>query len=127
MDPALSTNARPEIIPLWPDGAPGSEDWDQEEQESVLPPSLKVIRNVARPTLTAYPAPPSAAAGTAVIVCPGGAFHFLCIDMEGTDVARWLNARGVAAFVLSTGSSAPGRISPRRCGRPSLTATGWRG
>jgi len=82
MDPALSTNARPEIIPLWPDGAPGSEDWDQEEQESVLPPSLKVIRNVAQPTLT--------------------------------------------AFVLSTGSSAPGRISPRRCGRPSLTAAGWR-
>jgi len=35
-----------------------------------------------------------------VIVCPGGAFHFLAIEHEGTQVARWLNARGVAAFVL---------------------------
>jgi hypothetical protein len=35
-----------------------------------------------------------------VIVCPGGSFHFLSIDTEGTEVARWLCARGVAAFVL---------------------------
>ena len=115
MDPALSTNARPEIIPLWPDGAPGSEDWDQEEQESVLPPSLKVIRNVAQPTLTAYRPSAPVATGAAVIVCPGGAFHFLSIDMEGTDVARWLNARGVAAFVLKyrlirTGEDFPAQV-----------------
>jgi len=35
-----------------------------------------------------------------VVVCPGGVFHYLAIESEGTDVARWLNARGVAAFVL---------------------------
>jgi len=35
-----------------------------------------------------------------VIVCPGGAFHFLAIKHEGTDVAQWLVERGVAAFVL---------------------------
>ena len=146
MDPALSTNARPEIIPLWPDGAPGSEGWDQEEQESVFPPSLKVIRNVSQPTLTAYLAPPSAAAGTAVIVCPGGAFHFLSIEMEGTGVARWLNARGVAAFVLKyrlirTGEDFPAqvrgtlaehnrmaglmtRLTPR-CSRMASRRCGW--
>ena len=127
MDPALSTNARPEIISLWPDGAPGSEDWDQEEQESVLPPSLKVIRNVAQPTLTAYLAPPSASAGTAVIVCPGGGFHFLSIDRKGR-MSRVGSMRvGWPPLCSSTGSSAPERISPRRCGRPLLTATGWRG
>jgi acetyl esterase/lipase len=100
MSAVTSTNAHPEVIPLWPGGAPGSEDWTQQECESIMPPSLKVVRNVAQPTLTAYLPDPSRAVGTAVIVCPGGAFHFLSIDMEGTDVARWLNARGVAAFVL---------------------------
>src|SRR5262249_49872630 len=38
--------------------------------------------------------------GTAVVVCPGGVFHYLTIELEGTAVARWLCARGVAAFVL---------------------------
>jgi acetyl esterase/lipase len=92
--------ATPSVIPLWPGSAPGSEDWNWDEQESLIPPSLRVIRNVSRPTLTAYLPDPALANGTAMIVCPGGAFHFLSIDMEGTDVARWLNARGVAAFVL---------------------------
>jgi acetyl esterase/lipase len=35
-----------------------------------------------------------------VIVCPGGAYHFLAFEHEGIEVARWLNARGIAAFML---------------------------
>jgi acetyl esterase/lipase len=100
MSTPASMNAQPMVIPLWPDCAPGSEGSTQQECESIWPPSLKVVRNVARPTLTAYFPDPSIANGTAMIVCPGGAFHFLSIDMEGTDVARWLSARGVTAFVL---------------------------
>ncbi len=109
----VDSSFSPEVIPLWPDSAPGSEDWSQQEQETYLPlPSavpqtylplpfgVKVVRNIARPTLTAYLPDPSAATGTAVIVCPGGAFHYLSIESEGTTVARWLCARGVAAFVL---------------------------
>jgi hypothetical protein len=38
--------------------------------------------------------------GTAVIVAPGGAFHFLMMNHEGDDVARWLASLGVMAFVL---------------------------
>ena len=91
---------QPAVIPLWPDGAPGSEGWTQQEEETFIPPTLKVVRNVAQPTLTTCLPDPALATGTAVIVCPGGGFHFLSIDMEGTDVARWLNARGIAAFVL---------------------------
>ena len=104
-----------EVISLWPHGAPGSEIWTQMEQEDMIPPGLKVIRNVTQPTLTVYLPPAEIATGTAVIVCPGGGFHFLSIDMEGTDVARWLNARGVAAFVLKyrlaqTGDDFPGAV-----------------
>jgi len=101
VDPfALAGHASPTVIPLWPEGAPGSEAWTQQEEETILPPALKVVRNVTQPTLTAYLPAPDMANGAAVIVCPGGAFHFLSIDMEGADVAHWLNACGVAAFVL---------------------------
>lgn len=93
---------QPEIIPLWPAGAPGSENWNQREQETLAPPpiSFRSVRNVTQPTLTAFPPHPSKATGTAVIICPGGGFHALAIDHEGRDVALWLSERGVAAFVL---------------------------
>ncbi len=91
-----------EVIPLWPNGAPGSEDWTQQEQETFAPPpiSFRTVRNVTQPTLTAFLPHPTVATGTAVVICPGGAFHSLAIDHEGMDVARWLSTRGVAAFVL---------------------------
>lgn len=101
-------------IALWPAGAPGSEDWDQAEEEVAFP-NFKVVRNVTRPTLTAYFPDLAAANGTAVIICPGGAFHFLACEHEGRDVARWLTERGVAAFVLKyrvarTGDDFPGVV-----------------
>lgn len=86
------------VFPLWPGGVPGSESWDWADVEDSLYSGDRVIRNVAQPSLTAYlPENPN---GTGVIVCPGGAFHFLSIDFEGTDVARALNLAGIAAFVL---------------------------
>ena len=93
---------QPQIIPLWPNGAPGSEGWTQQEQETLAPPpiGIRVVRNVTQPTLTAFLPDRAAANRAAVIVCPGGAFHFLAIEHEGTQVAGWLNAHGIAAFVL---------------------------
>ncbi len=92
---------QPKVIPLWPGVAPGSEGWTQQEQE-VFAPQLKsrIVHNVARPTLTAFFPEASIRNGTAVIVCPGGAFHFLAIEFEGTEVATWLNSLGITAFVL---------------------------
>ena len=94
------TNAEPQVIPLWPGGAPGSESWTQKETLSAMQNGLKVIRNVSQPTLTAYFPDPQIATGTAVVVCPGGAFHFLAYEHEGSQVATWLNSRGIAAFLL---------------------------
>jgi acetyl esterase/lipase len=94
-------NAEPQVISLWPGAAPGSESWTQKETESAIPgTTVRIVQNVTRPTVTAFLPDPSKANGTAVVICPGGAFHFLTMDDEGTGVARWLNARGVAAFVL---------------------------
>jgi acetyl esterase/lipase len=95
-----ASDSRKEKILLWPDGAPGSEGWTQVEEETILPPALKVVHNVTQPSLTVYLADPATASGAAMIICPGGSWHFLSIDMEGMDVARWLAARGVTAFVL---------------------------
>jgi acetyl esterase/lipase len=86
-----------EKIPLYQGKAPGSEMWNWEEKE-LLVGGMRLVFDVVQPELIAYvPAKPN---GTAVIIAPGGAFHALAIDHEGTDVAKWLNAKGVTAFVL---------------------------
>lgn len=86
------------VIPLWPNGAAGSEAWDQVEEETTLPGGMPIVRNVTQPSLTVYPAvKPN---GAAVIVAPGGAWHFLAIEHEGRQVAEWLAAQGITAFIL---------------------------
>ncbi len=94
-------------IPLWPNGAPNTEHEtrqhetrQEKESWSVEANPVRFLRNVTKPTLTVFLPDPAIATGTAVVVCPGGALHILAIDHEGFEVARWLSARGIAAFVL---------------------------
>ncbi|HVT35005.1 MAG TPA: alpha/beta hydrolase [Nevskiaceae bacterium] len=96
--PAASTaSAR---INVWPGVAPGSETWTQQEQDTKMPWGDRVTRNIAKPTLEFYAADPARASGAAMIVAPGGAFRFLSIDSEGTQVCSWLAAHGISAFLL---------------------------
>lgn len=89
------------VVRLYPGRAPGSEDWTHSEKENRTNLwQTRVVYNVADPTLTVFPADPARATGTAVIICPGGAFFALSIDSEGFEVARALAARGVTGFVL---------------------------
>jgi len=93
--------AQETVIPLYNGPAPGSESWNWDE--AVYTNSqmkANIIYNVSKPTLTVYLPSKETGNGTAVIVAPGGAFHILSIDNEGTDVAKWLNERGITAFVL---------------------------
>ncbi len=98
---SLHAAAQDKVIRLYDGPAPGSESWQQKEAENRnnlwLTP---VVYNVVSPTLTAFLPDPSLAVGTAVVICPGGAFYALSIDSEGNDVARWLAAKGLACFVL---------------------------
>lgn len=88
-----------QVIRLYEGKAPGSENWTQEESEFTHPMIHgRAIRNVTDPTLTVFK--PENPNGTAVIVCPGGGFHWLAYQSEGTEVAEWLTARGITAFVL---------------------------
>ena len=88
------------VISIWPGAAPGSENWTQKETTFFSPGKETWVRNVVKPTLTVYLPARGKANGTAVIVCPGGAFLFLSWEQEGTRVAQWLSERGVTAFVL---------------------------
>ena len=89
-----------QIVNIWPGVAPGSETWIQKERTVENTPLGTVVFNVVTPTLTAYLPERTRATGTGVIVAPGGAFVALAIDLTGHDVARWLQERGIAAFVL---------------------------
>jgi len=68
---------------LWPKGAPGALGVADEDK-----PSLTAYLPAANPTKTA------------VVIAPGGGYQHLSMVREGSDVAAWLNARGVAAFLL---------------------------
>jgi len=90
--------AAPEIV-LRPD-LPEGEEWytPPSDNQHVRSPAEKWVRKVKRPVMEVYPA--ARPNGTAVIVAPGGGFSILAIEHEGRGVARWLNERGVTAFVL---------------------------
>jgi acetyl esterase/lipase len=89
-----------QVVNIWPGAAPGSEKWTQKERVIENTPVGTVVFNVVTPTLTAYLPERSKATGTGVIIAPGGAFVALAISLEANDVARWLQERGIAAFVL---------------------------
>jgi acetyl esterase/lipase len=59
-----------------------------------------VVSNVTTPTLTVFKPSPELKNGTAIVICPGGGFMALVIGNEGTDLAKYLAAKGVTAFVL---------------------------
>ncbi len=94
------TFAQQPVIQLYDGVAPGSENAKQKETSVPGPDGKPRIRNVTQPTLTAFLPEKNKANGTAIIIAPGGGFMHLAIDKEGNDLARWLQARGVAAFVL---------------------------
>lgn len=95
-----ATSVHAQTVKIWPGVAPGSEHWTQQERTYKNTPVGTVIQNVVTPTLTAYLPAKGKGTGTGVVIAPGGAFVALAIDLEAIDVARWLQQRGIAAFVL---------------------------
>jgi acetyl esterase/lipase len=96
-----------EPMVLWPNGAPGEKGDIGEEHDTTKPgeglvggrPVIR-IGNVSTPTLTIYHSAPDKDTGTAVVVCPGGGYTILAMDLEGTEVCDWLNSVGVTAILL---------------------------
>lgn len=60
----------------------------------------QLISNVSIPTLQIFRPAPSTNNGTSVVIAPSGGLRVLSINSEGVDVAKWLNTKGITAFVL---------------------------
>jgi len=93
--------ADPVEIPLWEKGAPGFESRkDEKENRDVRPNGEYRVTNVHNPTLTVILPPKEKATGAAVVICPGGGYSILAWDLEGEEVAQWLNSIGVTGIIL---------------------------
>jgi acetyl esterase/lipase len=75
---------------------------DLTKPEDPLIAGRRIIKlgHVKRPEAHVFLPPQAERNGTAVVVCPGGGFSILAWDLEGTEVAEWLNGLGVTAVVL---------------------------
>lgn len=90
-----SSSVAQQEIALWPEGHPANQGSGPAITEAS--PNRLVVHH--HPTMDMY-LPEKFTTGAAVLVCPGGGYGVLAIDHEGIEVAKWLNARGIAAFVL---------------------------
>ncbi|ASZ12770.1 alpha/beta hydrolase [Chitinophaga pendula] len=90
-----------EVIHLWPGAVPGEQ---RSKHAAVVTPDtswgVKRLTDVTDPLLEVYPAPAGKGNGGAVVVCPGGGYNLLAINLEGYEIAEWLNGLGYTAFVL---------------------------
>jgi len=93
--------AAQQVIPVPFNPGPNStqENYPEKEYFSKIW-NTEVVANVTKPSLTVFKPAPELRNGTALVICPGGGFMALSINSEGNDVAKYMAARGVTAFVL---------------------------
>src|SRR5215510_4378978 len=107
--------AEPLVLPVWPGAVPG--DYGKIGPERVRDPSdaptkdAKWITGVTKPTITVFQPGKEKSTGAAMVICPGGGYWNRAWDLEGEEVAAWLNSVGVTGIILKY------RV-PRRAGQP---------
>ena len=96
--------AEPLVVDLWPGKMPGDLGISGKEtsliHQSPLVGPTKLITNVSKPTLTIYRPSQAMNTGTAMIICPGGGYWNLYWELEGEEVAAWLNSVGMTGIIL---------------------------
>jgi acetyl esterase/lipase len=117
----IAAEEKPQVVELWP-GKPPDETAKIGDEYVRMSPKLdrkqvevtestRMITNVTKPTITISRPPKGKDTGTAVIICPGGGYWNLYWELEGEEVASWLNSIGVTGIILKY------RV-PRRPGEP---------
>lgn len=86
------------VLSLYTDQIPNSIQTG--DKEKVVKRDITIISNVQNPDIAVYLPSKRFATGQAVIICPGGGYWVLAYDLEGTDIAKYLNSIGVAGIVL---------------------------
>lgn len=96
--------ADPIVVTLWPGPAPGDAGLTASEKERIYPSKIvgptKLVTNVTQPTITVLRPPAGMNTGTAMIICPGGGYWDLFWELEGEEVAAWLNSVGITGVIL---------------------------
>jgi acetyl esterase/lipase len=117
----IAADDKPQVIDLWPGKPPDETDkigaeyvrmspkLDRKQVEVTEP--TRMITNVSKPTITIYRPAKDKDTGTAMLICPGGGYWNLYWELEGEEVASWLNSLGVTGIILKY------RV-PRRPGEP---------
>ena len=89
---------------LWPGPVPGDVGIAGQEKtrihDSRFVGNTLLITNVTRPSLTVHLPPAEKNTGAAMLICPGGGYWDLFWELEGEEVAAWLNSRGIAGIIL---------------------------
>ncbi len=107
--PTLGANKRL-VVEVWP-GTPPEESGNIGEEMVRMSPKLdrkqvevteptRLVTNVTKPTLTIYRPVKEKDTGTAALICPGGGYWDLYWQLEGEEVATWLNSLGVTGIIL---------------------------
>lgn len=89
------------VIHLWPAQVPGE---TQAKHPAVITDNysndVTRLTNVTDPVMTVFVPENAISNDAAVLVCPGGGYQILAINLEGYEIAHWLNSLGITAFVL---------------------------
>jgi acetyl esterase/lipase len=106
--PQLTHGERPDhVITLWPNNPPGQKmdvgperDFTKDTDDLIAGRRIIKLGNVTSPEAHVFLPPVNVRTGASVVICPGGGFSILAWDLEGTEVAQWLNKLGIAGIVL---------------------------
>jgi acetyl esterase/lipase len=101
---------KPVVVELWPSKAPDEADNIGPEKVRMSPKltkkkvevteSTKMLTNVTKPTITIYRPAKEKDTRAAVVICPGGGYWNLYWELEGEEVATWLNSQGLTGIIL---------------------------
>jgi acetyl esterase/lipase len=115
----IGSAAKPQILNIWPGKAPGEikelqpeADTTGEDGKLVAGKPLIRLGNVSTPQIAIYKPEPAKDTGASVIIAPGGGHYILAYDLEGTEIAEWLNTIGITGIVLKY--RVPGRNAELR-------------
>ncbi len=100
----------PLTVEIWPGQVPNETDHIGAERIRMSPQldrkqvevteSTRMVTNVTKPTITIYRSAKETDTGTAMLICPGGGYWNLYWELEGEEVAAWLNSQGMTGIIL---------------------------
>src|SRR5438874_3579237 len=109
-DEKKAATEKPEVVELWP-GKPPDETGKigaeyvrmspkLDKKKAEVTESTRMITNVTKPTISIYRPAKDKDTGTAMLICPGGGYWNLYWELEGEEVAAWLNSQGITGIIL---------------------------